>query len=231
MATENTKILNKKAKKNWYQIVAPKLFADQIIGKSLVHSPENLMNKSISVNLMNLTGDIRSQNINIGFKVLGIKNGQGMTDVWSYKLIPAHVKRIVRRKQDKIEDSFTIKTKDNIKLRIKPLILTLNKTSGAVRAELRRTMKNALAQTFESYTYEDVLRQILMRKLQFNISRELKKITPVKTCELRILERLSQKAEEKAKIIAPIKEIKKKTEKKVAVKKEKKEKVVEQKEE
>ncbi len=222
MAIKKTKTMGRKAKKVWYPLVAPKLFANQVLGKSLVYTAEQLIDKPITVNLMNLTGDIKSQNINIGFRVQAIRNGQGIADIWSYKIIPAHIKRIVRRKRDKVEDSFILKSKDNIKLRIKPLVLTLNKTSASVRRQLRKKIKTSLVKTFSNLTLEDAIRQILMRKLQSILRKELNKITPIKSCEIRMLGRLSKKSEEKAKVVSVPKEIKLKIPKKEAVKEQKK---------
>ena len=208
MVNPNTRNIGRKTKKVWYPLIAPKLFSNQIIGKTLVYSPEDLMHKPVSINLMNLTGDVKNQNINIGFRVLGVKNGQGLTDLWSYTIIPSHVKRIVRKKLDKIDDSFILQTKDNVKLRVKPLILTLNKTSRKIRKILRKTAKESLAKTFNSFIYEDLIRNILMRKLQNGLSRELRKTTPIKACEIRVLERLSEKDDEKAKVMQIPKETK-----------------------
>jgi ribosomal protein S3AE len=224
MAKKNiaTKI-PKKAKKIWCPIVAPKMFQSKVLGKSHVYSPEQLIEKPITVNLMNLTGDIKAQNTQIGFRVATAKNGQGLTTIWSYKILPAHVKRLVRRKRDKIDDSFNLKTKDNIKIKIKPLILTLNKTSKAVRRDIRKAAQNSLAKTFAKAELEDTVKMMIMRKLQNTLKRELNKITPIRTCEIRSLARLTEKQKEKAKIITPPKEPKKakpKSETKEAPKKE-----------
>ena len=227
MASKNTPtVRSRKAKKVWAQIVAPRLFSNQILGRSHVYETEQLIGKSVKANLMNLTGDIKSQNINIEFRVFGIKNGQGMADIWSYEILPAHVKRIVRRKRDKVEDSFIIETKDNIKLRIKPLMLTLNRSSAAVRTDLRRTAKNSLAKTFKSMVLEDAMRFVLMRKIQNSLKRELSKIAPMRSCDIRVVIRLNKKTSEKAKVVvvAEKKEVPKTEEKaKVAVVAEKKE--------
>lgn len=220
MASKKTQtIRSRKAKKIWCQVVAPKLFGNQVLGKSYVYEAEQLIGKPLKANLMNLTGDIKSQNINIGFRVLGVKNGQGMADIWSYTIIPAHVKRMVRRKRDKIEDSFILETKDDIKIRVKPLLLTLNKSSAAVRSDIRKTVKDSLARTFKSLTLEEVVRLILMRKIQNTLKKELNKVAPMKSCDIRILERLSNKASEKAKVVVPTKEEKKPVEEKATPKK------------
>ena len=61
-----------KAKKNWYQIVAPEGFNGAMLGESPVSDVEELKGRTLSVNLMTLTNDMKHQSVNLSFKIVKI---------------------------------------------------------------------------------------------------------------------------------------------------------------
>ena len=68
-AKARAKKLTKAKKKTWVKIHAPKIFNEQIIGETLVADSSLTIGKPITVNLMNLTGDIKKQQININDRI------------------------------------------------------------------------------------------------------------------------------------------------------------------
>ncbi|MBI2659050.1 hypothetical protein HYX05_03050 [Candidatus Woesearchaeota archaeon] len=46
-------------KKQWFQIIAPKQFENAVIGETLVYSPSQMLGKTLSHSLMNLTNDMK----------------------------------------------------------------------------------------------------------------------------------------------------------------------------
>ena len=55
-------------KKNWYQIVAPKIFNGAMLGETIVYDQNAMVGKTVTQNLMNLTNDSKRQNVNIKFE-------------------------------------------------------------------------------------------------------------------------------------------------------------------
>ncbi len=210
-AKEEVKVskISKKGRKLWLPIIAPKLFSNQLLGKSYVMTAEQLMDKPVKVNLMELTGDMKNQNINLGFRVMGIKNNEGLAEVWSYELMPAHIKKIVRRKRDKLDDSFVLETKERLKLIVKPMLLTNTPTTSSVKKDLRRDLRNLMIRMFKSLDYEDIIRNIIIRKIQNSLKKELNLVTPIRACEIKVLERVSDKAAARYKVLELTKEPKK----------------------
>ena len=49
-------------KKEWYPILAPKIFQNTVLGETYVYEPEQMVGKGITKNLMNLTNDVKRQN-------------------------------------------------------------------------------------------------------------------------------------------------------------------------
>ena len=128
MAKKTVQKTIKVKKKKWYPILAPRTFNESVIGETPATDAESIVGKIVSANLMNLTGDMKKQNINMKFVVTEIKGDHAHTETSRYQMIPALIKQLVRRRRDRIDDSIICKTKDNKIINIKPIILTRSNT-------------------------------------------------------------------------------------------------------
>lgn len=140
MAEEKSKEGTKVKKQKWVQILAPKSFNNEIIGEIYASEIRSLVGRVVTVNLMTLSKDIKNQNANLRFVITQVEGGKGITELDGYYLIPASVRRLVRRGKKRIDLSFTCKTSDNKNVRIKPLIIPRTKVKSSVSAELRRAL-------------------------------------------------------------------------------------------
>ena len=113
----------KKKKKTWISILAPKEFNEMEIGETLISDPQEAINKHIAVSLMAITNDIKKQSVRVVFKITEIKENKALTEIIGYEIIDAYLKRITKRAKSKVEDSYDVITKDDVKVRIKPVIM------------------------------------------------------------------------------------------------------------
>ena len=174
-------------KKQWYPIIAPKLFNNAFLGETLVYEPQQIIGKTLSQSLMNLTSDVKRQNVNIHFKVVEIDNNKAKTIIIGYEIIPSSVKRFVRRASKKMDISFTCETADNVFLRVKPLVVAKANIKGSIAAKLRNSVINNLTKNIKKMQYEEIISELILRKLQESLRDNLKKIYPLKVCEIRYL--------------------------------------------
>ncbi|MBI2649836.1 hypothetical protein HYX04_00820, partial [Candidatus Woesearchaeota archaeon] len=174
-------------KKQWYPIIAPKQFDNVVIGETLVQEPSQMLGKTLSHSLMNLTNDTKRQNINIHFKVVEVEDNKAKTSIIGYQIIPSSIKRFVRRNSEKMDNGFTCETADNMLLRVKPLIITRGDVKGSVAAKLRNNITSFLARTIKKMTYDEIINELISRKMQDLMRSSLNKIYPLKVCEIRYL--------------------------------------------
>ena len=60
-------------RKKWHAILAPTPFGEQQIAETLALDPEELVGRTVEINLMHLTKNMKRQNFNMKFKVeLGV---------------------------------------------------------------------------------------------------------------------------------------------------------------
>ena len=174
-------------KKQWYSILAPKQFDNVVIGETLVYEPQQMLGKTLSHSLMNLSNDPKRQNINIHFKVVEIDGNQGKTAIVGYEIVHATVKRFVRRSSEKMDLSFNCETADNVFLRVKPLLVTKGSIKGSVAAKVRQNIAVFLVRTIKKMTYDEVVNDMISHKLQASMRAALSKIYPLKVCEIRYI--------------------------------------------
>ena len=156
-----------------------------VIGETIVADPQAMLGKRLSHSLMNLTNDVKRQNVNIHFKVVEIEGDKGKTSIIGYQIVPASVKRFVRRNSEKMDLSFTCETADNVFLRVKPLVITKADVKGSIAAKLRNSIVQFLIKAIKKMTYDEFLNEIISRKLQSQMKEGFNKVYPLKVCEIR----------------------------------------------
>ncbi len=187
-----TKKLDKKKKKKWFSIFAPKSFGGSELGESHVATPQNLLGKTIRVNLSKIS-KIRSQNIRIKFEVAEVKDEKGYTEPIAYELLTTQVNRIARKNKSKIDASLKLETKDKIKVKIKPIIITRGTIKGGTHTTLKTEAISLLEKEVKKLTFDSLLDSVIKYDLQKSLKAKLKPITPVNTIEIKHLSKIKQK--------------------------------------
>jgi small subunit ribosomal protein S3Ae len=183
-AKKQTKKIVKK-KKKWLDIIAPKIFKEHQLGQTIVFDDEEAIGRVVKVNLMTLLRDPKKQNINVAFQVEKIDAGKAYTTVYGYELISSSIKRLVKRRKDKIDDSFVCQTKDKKLIRVKPMLITNGKTNNSVITTFRKKCRYLFAKNIEKMTLDDLVSGIIFQKFLFQLKDELKKIYPLKSIEVK----------------------------------------------
>jgi len=169
-----------KGKKKWISIVSPANFGEKEIGHSLVFEPENLLGRKLKVNLMLLTNDIRKQSTIIKFKINEIKNQCAHTVTLGYEISPLALKKTVRRKKNKLTQSFVMQTKNKVDARIKTLFVTHNKTTSVKIKQLQYAVLKEMLAFVEANNYDALVTNLLSGDLQNKIKAKLNKLMPMR---------------------------------------------------
>ena len=139
------------------------------------------------MNLSNLIGDARKQNINIQFKIKEVKGSEAYAETVSYLMVAAHVKRMVRAGREKLDDSFTIETKDKEKLKIKPVIITKNKAKNSILTKIRMGVRDHFLKMGKIKNFQEILKEVIDNNAQREIKSRLSKTYPLSIIEIREL--------------------------------------------
>ena len=176
-----------RVKKRWFSIIAPRLFNNQVIGETFIVDPSVIVGRTVPVNLMNLTRNMKNQNINVKFEIKSITGEKALTEIVGYEMSPSSIKRMVRRGKDKLDQSFVVETAEGKKIRFKTLIIARGNTKQSVTSALVKNNEEILKRTAKKLNYENLVQELITHKLQSNIKRQLSKIYPLKTWEIRVM--------------------------------------------
>ena len=181
-----------KGKKKWISIVGPATLKNNFLGESYVYDPQILIGRKLKLNLSQVLGDMRKQNVNLGFKIKELKGNEAYAEIIYYEIVPAYVKRMVRTGKEKIDDSFVIETKNKIKLKIKPVIITKNKASRLILTKLRMITREKINQFSNKEDIDVIFDKVISGQLQKELDKNLRKIYPLNNFEIRRLEILNK---------------------------------------
>ncbi|MBW2989547.1 hypothetical protein KY358_04485 [Candidatus Woesearchaeota archaeon] len=184
MAEEKKSRATKIKKKKWIQIMSPSLFGNEMVGEIPVMDSSSLVDRSITVNLMSLTRDIKKQNTRIRIFVSGVKGDQAITQLYGYYLNPTSIRRLVRRGKKKVSFSVTCKTSDGKKVRVMALLVPYSYIKGSVAASLKKSALSYLNAYSSKTKFEDMIKDLIMNKLQRDMKTALKKVYPIRILEI-----------------------------------------------
>ena len=195
-AAKSAADLKKQKKKKWCPIIAPDLFSNRVLGESLLDDASQLMNRTITVNMMQLLGDMKKQNINMMFKVVDVKEGKGLTEPMKFEVSQSSTRRLARREKDKLMDSFVVKTGDNKLIRIKTIMITNNATKGKVQTALIKNCRYACKELINATTFTNLFYDLVNGKFQKQVKDALHKTYPLRILEIRLVELKRRKKKE-----------------------------------
>ena len=188
--TASTQDLKKK-KKKWIPIYASKDFNNQEIGETFLEESEQALGRVIEVNLMMLTRDPKKQNFNVYFKVNEVKNNIASTELVKYRMQVAQLKRITKKGKNKVDDSAEYLTQDNVKVDIKPILISKALTYKTTLKLIRKETRDFLTKHVKELTYAQLMRDTVNGGLQKDIRSAIKKAYPVTGCMLKEVSRIN----------------------------------------
>ena len=177
----------KAKKKKWFPIFAPSFLGQREVGETFLQEPETALKRKLRVNLKELTGSMRDQNIHVSLRVSEVKNNTLQTEVIGYSYMSFYIKKLVRRNNGKIDDSLVLKTKDNRIIRIKPLIITVFPVKKSLKTVFRKRLAELLSVEVGKLTLDNLINDLLKYKLQVDFKKKLNKLYPVREVVIRVV--------------------------------------------
>ncbi len=177
--------------KEWYEIIAPKIFDEKVIGQTPVGDPQTLKNRVTSVSVINLLNDTSKYYLKFSFKIKEIKEKKAFTEFHGFECLRDYISRMVRHGVIRMDDVFDISTKDTTKIRVKTITLISKKASRKIEVNLRKFIKEKLEKEISSINLDEFIKRVLDDSLKRDLVDEGSKIYPIYNFEMRKVERLS----------------------------------------
>ena len=190
MAGKKTKGTSRKIKdkwkaKEWYKVLAPRMFNEIEIGETPSADPEFLIGRTSEVTVQDLTGDFSKMHIKLKFKVTNIDGHSAKTTFIGHDLTSDYVRRLTRRKKTKTDHVVDVRTTDNFTIRIKPMSIAEKRIQTAQEEAMRQIMGETLVKLGTEKTLSEIVKMIVSGDMAKELARACRCVIPVKRIEVR----------------------------------------------
>lgn len=175
--------------KVWITIHAPEVFNNVVVGETVTRELNNVIGRTVWVNLGNLLGDVSKGKIKLLFKITDAKGNEAYTQIYKYELLAPFLARIIRRKTTKIDVIDDYVTKDNKKVRVKMVIVTDGRAKGDRPKQIRAIAKEKIKEFTLATSLDNLFLSAISGELQKIVNKEVKKVMPISAVEVWKIER------------------------------------------
>jgi len=144
---------------------------------------EQLDNKTIK---LDMTRQLRGKGLTITLRIFN-QEGKLVSFPNKMELAKSYIQRMMRKRVDYVEDSFKARCKD-IRVIVKPLLITRKRVSRAVRKNLRNTAKEFILEYLKDKDYIEICNDLLEGDMQKAMLPKLKKVYPLSFSDIRVFE-------------------------------------------
>ncbi len=176
-----------RGEKRWYEILAPEQFDRATLGETLAEEPTQVVGRTITTTLGELTGDSSANNTKLTFKVTDVGSDTAYTEFVTYELTRDYLRSLVRRGASKVEASITVVTTDDYRVRVQPVALTTKKADRSQEKAIRRVMIDKVNAAAAERTFESFVDAIVDGNLSSAVYADAKTIYPLRRVEVQKL--------------------------------------------
>ncbi|MBL7117642.1 MAG: 30S ribosomal protein S3ae [Candidatus Syntrophoarchaeum sp.] len=176
--------------KEWYTVLAPKMFGDVKAGDSVADEPSKLIGRRVEMTLGDLTGKlIKSSNLKLVLEIDDVDHNMAYTKFIGHKVDNGYLRSLARKGVSKIDSNINVRTKDGEEMCVKSACFTLKKASGSQVKLIRKVMEEIIINRASSLELSKYVQEIILGKLSSDIYKAAKKVYPLRRVEITKTER------------------------------------------
>jgi small subunit ribosomal protein S3Ae len=179
------KVKDKWKAKEWYNVHAPKMFNEMVIGETPAADPELLIGRTAEVTVQDLTGAVSKMHRKLKFKITGSDGHEAKTAFIGHDLTSDYVRRLTRRKKTKTDHVVDVVTFDHFVLRIKTMSIAENRIQSSQEDGMRNIIGITLNQMAEKMTLSDMVKAVISGEMAKDLAKACRVVIPIKRIEIR----------------------------------------------
>lgn len=183
-------------KKQWYEILAPKLFEERVIGETLAAEPKQLVGRVVEVSLLELSKDYSKFYIKLKFQIDRVDGNKAYTIFAGHEIMRERIYRMVQRRVRRVDLIQDLRTKDGVLIRVKTLFVLIRRVNTSIKASARTKAGEIVEKAVKESTLDELIKLIVTGELTSSIRKECNKISPVGNVEIRKSEILKERKKE-----------------------------------
>ena len=171
--------------KEWYQIHAPRMFNEIVVGETPAVDPEALLNRKVEITVKDLTGDLTRMHIKLKFKIVGVDGHEAKTEFIGHEFAADHVRRLTRRKKTKTDHVVDVTTADGYVVRIKTMAIADRRIQSSQEDAMRAAIGEYLVNFAKEKKLSDVVKAVISGDMSKDTAKACHVIVPSKRVEIR----------------------------------------------
>jgi small subunit ribosomal protein S3Ae len=180
--------IEKWKQKKWFNIYAPHLFNDKVVCEMPANDEKAAMGRNINIALSQLTGNPSHAYTNVVLKVSAVEGNTAKTTVSKVELLNSYIRSLVKRGRSVSNAVLETKSKDNVPMVAKILVVTYRKTTHANVIEIRRLANEFTSGYFSSTDANEIVSAVIEGRMQAELTKRLNRVVPINKVEMRKLE-------------------------------------------
>jgi small subunit ribosomal protein S3Ae len=179
------KIKDKWKSKVWFNLLAPEMFNKQLLGETLADDAGKLVGRIAEVTVQDLTGDFSKMHIKLQFRVNHVQGQDALTQFVGHDMTSDYIRRLTRRKRTRTDLVVDVVTKDNWRIRVKPMAITDRRIQTSKQTAIRAIITNVVRETAAKQAASDLVKGIISGDLAKTIAVACKPVQPISRVEVR----------------------------------------------
>ena len=171
--------------KEWYNVHAPRMFNETVIGETPAVEPELLIGRQAEVTVQDLTGDFSKMHIKLKFKICDVDGHEAKTEFMGHDLTSDHVRRLTRRKKTKTDHVVDVTTADGYVVRIKTMAIADRRIQSSQEDAMRAAIGEYLVNFAKEKKLSDVVKAVISGDMSKDTAKACHVIVPIKRVEIR----------------------------------------------
>ena len=180
-------------KKQWYEIVSPKMFGEKVVAETLAVEPKHLVGRKLEVSIVELINDFSKFYIKLNLQIDRIEGQKAYTKLVGHDTMRERIYRMVQRHGRRVDVVEDIKTKDGVAVRIKIVFVLLRRVGASMKDASRKAAREKLVEIASAMTFEDLMESIISGEFGSIVKKSASKAYPVASIEVRKTEVLEDK--------------------------------------
>ncbi len=185
MVEEKKRVLKKTwREKQWYDVMAPQMFAGQSIGETFTTDPAQLPGRVFETTLGDLINDFSKSHIKLYFQVSEVADKKAVTSFMGHEMARDYTRSQIRRRAGMVDDIASVITSDGYKMRVSSIVTTLKRVQSTKLVAIRKDMRKVIEARAGMLTLDQFVQEAVLGKLSSDIYKEAKRYAPIRRVEV-----------------------------------------------
>lgn len=185
MSQKPRRVVKKPIPKVYYKILAPSTFGFAEVGETFASSPDSLKGRTVWVSLYSLTNHPMQQHIKLLFQIIKVEDNVAYTVFKGHDMARDYLRSLVRRGSSLVDGIFDVYTKDECKLRVMVMAVTLKRARNSQKKAIRKVMKQIVESKAQQLNFNEYVQEMVLSKIASEVFNAAKKIYPLRKVEVR----------------------------------------------